>query len=353
VILVAATASAHDPFEVTTDAHVTGARLVMHTTMSLLTATRACMNRAPGARALEPEGFAGARPDIEACARAFYRLTAGGEPLPPLEVAVALAVEDDVDMTVAFPRPTQSPLVIEAPGLRPLVSRAGVVLTVTGARTFLGQTVLRPDDATFTIPITEEAESPGTPPVPSFGRFFALGVEHILTGYDHLLFLVGLLVVCRRFSTAAAIVTSFTVAHSITLALAALQVVALPSRVVELLIAGTIVLIGVENLARGEEPERPWVARWALAFVFGLVHGLGFASALRETGLGAPGTSLIVPIASFNLGVEAGQLAVAAVVLAVAWQLRRLPVFARHGPRAISLLVAGCGLVWLVERWRA
>ena len=132
---------------------------------------------------------------------------------------------------------------------------AGVVLTATGARTFLGQKVLRPDDAAFEIPITGEAEAPGTPPLPGFRAYVRLGVEHILTGIDHLLFLLGLLVVCRRFRTVAAIVTCFTVAHSVTLALAALEVVTLSSRVVEPLIAATIVLVGVENLMRGDEPR--------------------------------------------------------------------------------------------------
>jgi hydrogenase/urease accessory protein HupE len=210
--------------------------------------------------------------------------------------------------------------------------------------------VLRPDDTILEIPITAEAEAAGTPPLPGFRRYLRLGVEHILTGLDHLLFLLGLLVACRRLRTVAAVVTCFTVAHSVTLALAALNVVTLSSRIVEPLIAATIVFVGAENLARGDEPQRIWIERWVLAFAFGLVHGLGFAAALREIGLGAAGTSIAGPLVAFNLGVELGQLAVAAPLLFLLWQLRRLPWFSRHGARAVSLAVVVVGLIWLAQR---
>src|SRR5439155_769841 len=110
-------------------------------------------------------------------------------------------------------------------------------------------------------PITADAEAPGTPPRPGFARYFALGVRHILSGADHLLFLLGLLLGCRRLRAAAALVTCFTLAHSLTLALAAFGVLALPGRVVEPLIAATVVAVGLENLLRAA-PRR----RWALAF---------------------------------------------------------------------------------------
>jgi hypothetical protein len=157
-------------------------------------------------------------------------------------------------------------------------------------------------------------------------------------------------VVCRRFRTVAAIVTCFTVAHSVTLALAALDVVTLSGRIVEPLIAATIVFVGVENLIRGDEPQRLWIERWLLTFACGLVHGLGFAGALKEIGLGAAGTSIAGPLVAFNLGVEIGQLAVAAPLLVLLWKLRALPAFARHGTKTVSLIVAGVGLVWLVQR---
>ncbi len=178
-----------------------------------------------------------------------------------------------------------------------------------------------------------------------WGDFFKLGMEHIFTGYDHLLFLLGLLVVCQNFRAIAVIITCFTVAHSITLGLAALDVVSIPPAVVEPLIAASIVYVGVENLLRRGEPR----GRWLLTLCFGLIHGFGFASVLRELGLGG-GAGVAVPLVSFNLGVEAGQLAIAAVGLPILWGLRRWPWYVKHGAKVISVAVVAAGLYWLVER---
>jgi len=348
LVLAGRPARAHDPFEITTDAHVSGDRLGLHTTMSLLTAARLCFTGAGARKTIEMPELAALWPALEDCARRFYRVTSGGEVLPVVTSHLDVTVEEDLDIRLSYRRPARSPLVFDAVYLQRVAGRsmAGVVLTATGARTFLGQKVLRPDDAIFEIPITAEAEAPGTPPLPGFKSYLRLGIEHILTGTDHLLFLLGLLVVCRRFRTVAGIVTCFTVAHSVTLALAALNVVTLPSRIVEPLIAATIVVVGIENLLRGDEPK----GRWLLTFGFGLVHGLGFASALKEIGLGSAGTSIVGPLVAFNLGVELGQLAVAAPLLLLIWKLRALPAFARYGARITSLIVAVVGLLWLVER---
>lgn len=163
ILLAGGVARAHDPFEITTDAHVSdGGGLTLHTTMSLRTASRACLD-GTGAAATAAE-FAVLLPRFEACARAYYDVRAGGGGLRPVSARAALTVEEDVEMWVTFPRPARSPLGLLATGLRRLPPRAGAVLTVTGARTFLGQKVLRPDDAAFEVPITEEAEALGTPP---------------------------------------------------------------------------------------------------------------------------------------------------------------------------------------------
>jgi hydrogenase/urease accessory protein HupE len=177
------------------------------------------------------------------------------------------------------------------------------------------------------------------------GAFLAVGIVHILTGYDHLLFLGGLLLVGGRLRSVAKIITSFTVAHSITLGAATFDLVRLSSRLVEPLIAATIVFVGIENLVRRGEVDR----RWVLTFVFGLVHGLGFASALKELGIGA-GAEAAVPLLSFNLGVEVGQLAVAIVVLPAIWRLSARPLFAKRFVPACSVAVALVGTYWLVER---
>src|SRR6185295_17497952 len=124
----------------------------------------------------------------------------------------------------------------------------------------------------------------------SYGAFVLLGIEHILTGYDHLIFLLGLLLAGASFKNVAKIITSFTVAHSITLALSTFDLVRIPSAVVEPLIAVSIVYVGLENIFRR---DLKW--RWLLTLGFGLVHGFGFASALRSLGIGS-GTGAAMPL---------------------------------------------------------
>src|SRR4029077_16697489 len=133
------------------------------------------------------------------------------------------------------------------------------------------------DRANVQMPHTD-ASNVALEAVRSFTNFFCLGVKHILTGYDHLLFLFGLLLVSRGFFSSLGIITSFTIAHSITLAVATLNLVQMPRRIVEQLLAASSFFVGMENLLRGDIPA----ARRMVAFGFGLIHGFGFASALRE-----------------------------------------------------------------------
>jgi hydrogenase/urease accessory protein HupE len=182
--------------------------------------------------------------------------------------------------------------------------------------------------------------------VRSFANFLSLGVKHILTGYDHLLFLLGLLIVARGFVSALTIITSFTIAHSITLTVATLHLVQIPSRIVEPLIAASIVFVGVENLLRGDIPN----ARRMVPFGFGLIHGFGFASALQEAGIGAGTGGIVLPLFSFNLGVEFGQIMVAAVALPIIWKLRENPMFVGRWAPACSAAVVVLGSFWFIER---
>ena len=192
--------------------------------------------------------------------------------------------------------------------------------------------------------------------------FLVLGLEHIFGGPDHLLFLVGLLLaagLCGRGDQARPrglgaglkyllkVVTAFTVAHSLTLVGAALGVVSLPPGVVEPAIALSIVYVGMENLLLGD-PRR----RWLIAGLFGLVHGFGFAYILGEVGL--PRSGLILSLVSFNLGVEAGQIALVALLFPLLHLLAR---WRRPGwsyrfvlLRGGSVLIVAAGLFWLVER---
>ena len=147
-------------------------------------------------------------------------------------------------------------------------------------------------------------------------KFTASGTHHILIGPDHLLFLIGLLLLGGSIRHLAVVVSAFTLAHSITLSLAALNIVDPPSSVIEPAIALSIVFIGVDNLlVRGERDLRAWIA-----FAFGFVHGFGFAGVLNEMGLESQ--ALIWSLLSFNLGVEIGQLLVVVVVASAFAMLR-------------------------------
>lgn len=190
-----------------------------------------------------------------------------------------------------------------------------------------------------------------------FTSYMALGFEHILEGFDHLLFVFALLVLIQSPGRLVGAITAFTVAHSITLALATLGVLTVPTPPVEAVIALSIVLLAVEILRRKNTGDQlterhPWI----ISFSFGLLHGLGFAGALSEIGL--PTGDIPMALLAFNVGVEAGQLTfVAAVLLAfvvgrVAWP--RL-VEGLHRPGAPGVKVMGCAIgavsvYWLAER---
>lgn len=182
----------------------------------------------------------------------------------------------------------------------------------------------------------------------TFVDFLKLGIEHILTGYDHLLFLFSLLVITRSFWPAIQIITFFTIAHSITLALAGMNIVDLPSSVVEPLIAATIVYVGLENIFRQSKVTTR--QRCILTFFFGLIHGFGFAGVLREMGISSIETGILVPLFSFNLGVELGQIGVASIVLPMIWQLHKQEKINRYLVPAGSALTCLAGGYWLLER---
>jgi len=175
--------------------------------------------------------------------------------------------------------------------------------------------------------------------------FIPSGIHHILIGPDHILFLVGLLLLGGTWLALVRIVTAFTIGHSITLSLAALNIVSPPASVIEPAIALSIVFVGADNLVRGSGRDlRAWVA-----LVFGLVHGFGFANVLREFGL--PPEALGWSLFSFNVGVEIGQLVIVLVVATVLAALRRRSE--RLGYRvafAGSIVVIAAGTYWFVQR---
>ena len=230
-----------------------------------------------------------------------------------------------------------------------------------------------PAPATLSAPVRSPQSDADTAtvddaPASSFLGFVREGVHHILIGYDHILFLLSLLLPAVWIRSAVTdprtgvtrtrwvpsnnlrlaltnvlkVVTAFTVAHSITLALSVLNIVDPPSRWVESVIAASVVLAALNNI---------WPviseARWKLTFVFGLVHGFGFASALKDAGL-AKG-ALVGPLVGFNVGVEIGQLCIVALVLPIAWSLRDTRTY-RGAFAAGSLAIATVAGLWLVQR---
>ena len=176
-------------------------------------------------------------------------------------------------------------------------------------------------------------------------KFLPAGIHHILIGPDHLLFLVGLLLLGGTVRQLAVIVTSFTVAHSITLSLAALNIVSPPTRLIEPAIALSIVYVGADNLLiRDGRDVRAWIA-----FAFGFIHGFGFANVLREMDL--PARALGWSLFSFNVGVEIGQLLVVGVVAAALAALRaRSEAAGRQFAFAGSIVVMTAGAFWFIQR---
>jgi len=201
-----------------------------------------------------------------------------------------------------------------------------------GSRQFVFEPTAREASLTVGDSITRGASS-----------FVMLGIHHIFTGYDHLLFLVGLLLSGGSFFALAKIITAFTVAHSVTLSLAVTNVVAVPDRLVEAVIALSIAFVAAENLT-----PRPAISRrWIVSFVFGLVHGFGFSSALRELGLTREGLALT--LLGFNVGVEIGQAIVIAILLPGLILLRR----SQWEGRAVavsSVVILAVGVILFLER---
>ncbi|MEU6714191.1 HupE/UreJ family protein [Nonomuraea sp. NPDC046802] len=178
------------------------------------------------------------------------------------------------------------------------------------------------------------------------GEFFLLGAEHLLFGLDHVLFLLALLIGARRLRDVVLTATAFTVAHSITFLLAAMGTVAVPGEIVEPIIAASIVVVAVANLL-GREEDRLGRLRLPIVFAFGLVHGLGFAGALDIDESGS--WELLLSLLSFNVGIEATQLVLIAVLFPLLTLLRRTSA-ARWAVLALSVPIVAVSVYWFFER---
>jgi hydrogenase/urease accessory protein HupE len=202
------------------------------------------------------------------------------------------------------------------------------------------------DEAHATLTISAPAPSVWA----TMQRYLVTGIEHIFLGYDHIAFLVAIVLWARRLMPVIKVVTAFTIAHSITLSLAALQIVVIPSAVVEPAIAASIIFVAVENFF-----SRNVDGRWKITFAFGLIHGFGFAGALQEMGL--PANAVVPALAAFNIGVEIGQVAIVSIVVPALILLDRLfaadrtkPVRAAALVYALSALITVLGSYWFLTR---
>lgn len=187
----------------------------------------------------------------------------------------------------------------------------------------------------------------------AIGAYFRLGVAHIWSGYDHLLYLLGLMLLVGNLRALVGVITAFTAAHSLTLAASVLGIVKLQPAPVEAAIALSILFVAVE-LARGQlgKPGYAHAHPWVVAFAFGLLHGFGFAGALRSIGL--PDGAIAAPLLLFNLGIEAGQLAFATAAAALFWLLvRRAPAARPALQRALPMVIGSLAAWWLIERTAA
>jgi hydrogenase/urease accessory protein HupE len=308
----------------------------------------------PQAAAADPFGdldFESARTRLVGAAATLWQVELDGIKLKPSQSSADLIAGDNLSLSIRFVIPRrfsaasfQSARLGELPaGHRQFVvvsDPQGLML----AKKLMSQksrqldVVIGGSDSASTAPAADST--------PTWRGFLILGVEHIWTGYDHLLFLLALLVVCSSFRSIVTIISCFTLAHSLTLAAATLGLIEISARWVEPMIAASIIYVGLENLVRrGQEPR----GRSLLTFAFGLIHGLGFASVLRDLGVGTAG-SVSAPLVFFNLGVECGQIAIAAIVLPVIWRARRQPWFARQGVAVASTMITLLGCYWFAER---
>lgn len=303
----------------------------------------------------DEQAMAEMMPLLTAQAQGLLEVTDGGEVMLMREKEVAYDAEGAVDFTLSYDRPVKWPVRVKAnffKGLGPLDSGTMTAFDETSgpvsddADPIAGRVIVTEDPALSFSLGAMVASAPAAEPAAGLGRYFLLGIEHILSGYDHLLFLFALVVACRSVRAVLIIVTAFTLAHSITLALAALGMVKLPTLWVESFIALSIVFVGVENVFFKVELKR----RAVLTMGFGLVHGLGFASALKDLGLGANGQSILGPLVVFNLGVETGQLALVGIVLPILLTLRKRVGFEKYAVPVMSGIVIVIGSLWFLQR---
>jgi HupE/UreJ protein len=342
LVLNVPTLLAHDPGLSALEVDVSGAAISATLSVSPADVAALALSTVEGLAPADDPSQAVAR--LRDIARSAVRLAVDGEPLT-LEWQ---HVESDRSGTrIRFEyAPLQSNrtarrLVVSSDMSKQLSRGHRELLTVSANGRVVSEDMLDAEASSLAVALVEAP--------PSLARqawsFVAVGIHHILSGYDHLMFLAGLILAAVSVRELLISLTAFTVAHSVSLTLVALGGVHAPPSIVEPLIAASIAWVGVENLlgsgGRG---------RWWIVFAFGLVHGFGFAGALTELGFGSSVRDVALALLSFNAGVELGQLAAAAAILPLVWMARSRPSWHPRLQPACSMIIVAAGTIWLVQR---
>lgn len=332
LVLSVSTVRAHDPGLSALDVVVSSTDITVSLSMS--TADVALVAPAGGVDQQEP---------FASLAHESIRLVLDGEKLSSIDQATSVdATGARIRMTFAVSvssnRGRQLTITSDVP--KRLARGHRELLVVYAGDNMTAQSLLDAKSDSLTVDVRTLPNRTGTA-----WSFLKLGNQHILSGYDHLLFLAGLFVAAATIRQLIALLTAFTVAHSISLALVVLAGVHLPSSIVEPMIAASIAWVGFENLM-GARHRR----RWLVVFGFGLIHGFGFAGALTDLGLGSSSIDVAKALFFFNAGVESGQLLVAAAILPLLWTVRSGPTWQTRLQPACSVLIALAGGYWLIVR---
>ncbi len=356
---LAGVAQAHDPLQSWTTVSLKDGGIEVQTTMASYAAQSLLEN---GARRppLISDNFEDYLPELQQAALGLFVVTAAGEVLAPKDASVELTEELDIEFHVYYPPPGAGPWRIRVTYLdRMPEGFVSSVFVEDNAHKSLAWDDLNVERIYLDVPSQTVPAVPARPsavptavlppmrPQPAIPpwKFVGLGMTNLLTGFGHLAFLSGLLVAGRKLRPVVAVTLCFALGYSITLAFDALNLITTSSHLVDPLIAISIMYVGIENLVRRDEPK----GRWGTAFAFGLIHGLGFAQALRV----AAASSRRVPVAalvSFNLGLELAQAAVAVLFLFGLWKMRSSPALARAGTVIVSTVISALGAYWLVQR---
>ncbi len=364
-LVLAGTVRAHDPLQSWSSISLKPGGIEINMTMASY-AAQSLLENGASRPPLTPDNFEDYLPEFEKAALKLFEVTAAGKVLAPTAATVELTEEADIQFLVSYPPPGTGPwrfrvtyldrmpegfvssLFVEDNAHKSLawddlsVDRTYLDVSSPSSLPASSHPVAGPaGSATSTVTATVLSR-----PVSSPWKLMEAGAASMITGFGHLLFLCALLAACRGFKPAVAIAACFALGLSLSLELAALNVVVLSPRLVDGLVAASIVFVGLENLARPDGPK----GRWATAFAFGIIHGLGFATALKGV-LGATGGRIpLVSLVSFTLGIELALITAAAAIFIVLWKMRASPALVRLGLPVVSSVISAVGAYWLLQR---